>query len=200
MMELSFLATLAVFAATMTGTPGPNNMMLTASGANFGYRRTVPHLVGITLGVASLIAVVAAGLGVVFKLYPWVQDGMKMVASGYLLYLAWRIANAGAPSEKSSPDRRPMTLLEGALFQYVNPKAWAMAVSAVGTFTLAGGDYWWSALVIVLTFMAVGFPLTSLWAGFGVWVGRVLSSDKSWVRFNRVMGTLTASCLFFIWF
>ncbi len=138
MMELSFLVTLAVFAATMTGTPGPNNMMLTASGANFGYRRTVPHLVGITLGVASLIAVVAAGLGVVFKLYPWVQEGMKMVASGYLLYLAWRIANAGAPSEKSSPDRRPMTLLEGALFQYVNPKAWAMAVSAVGTFTWRG--------------------------------------------------------------
>lgn len=199
MMELSFWATLAVFAATMTGTPGPNNMMLTASGANFGYRRTLPHLVGVTLGVASLIAVVAAGLGVVFKLYPWVQDIMKIAASAYLLYLAWRIATAGAPSDKAAKDRRPMTLLEAALFQYVNPKAWAMAVSAVGTFTLSGGDYGWSAMVIVLTFMAVGFPLTSLWAGFGVWVGKVLSSERSWVVFNRLMGILTASCLFFIW-
>ncbi|MDD1795901.1 LysE family translocator [Enterovibrio makurazakiensis] len=199
MMELSFLVTLALFAATMTGTPGPNNMMLTASGANFGYRRTVPHLVGITLGVASLIAVVAAGLGVVFKTYPMVQEGMKLVASGYLLYLAWRIANAGAPSESASSERRPMTLMEAALFQYVNPKAWAMAVSAVGTFTLSGGDYWWSALVIVMAFIAVGFPLTSLWAAFGVWVGKALSTERSWVIFNRLMGTLTASCLLFIW-
>ncbi|WP_407331580.1 LysE family translocator [Enterovibrio sp. 27052020O] len=199
MMELSFLATLAVFAATMTGTPGPNNMMLTASGANFGYRRTVPHLVGITLGVASLIAVVAAGLGVVFEMFPWVQQVMKLVASAYLLLLSWRIANAGAPNQANLSDRRPMTLLEGAAFQYVNPKAWAMAVSAVGTFTLAGGDYWWSAMVIVLIFMAVGFPLTSLWAGFGVWVGKVLPTERSWIVFNRVMGLLTASCLFFIW-
>lgn len=199
MMELSFLATLALFAATMTGTPGPNNMMLTASGANFGFRRTVPHLIGISLGVASLIGVVAAGLGAVFQLYPWVQEGMKLLASAYLLYLAWRIARAGAPSEDASSERRPMTLMEGALFQYVNPKAWAMAVSAVGTFTLAGGDYWLSSMVIVTTFLIVGLSLTSIWAGFGVWVGKVLSSEKSWKVFNRVMGTLTASCLIFIW-
>lgn len=199
MMELSFLATLALFAATMTGTPGPNNMMLTASGANFGFRRTVPHLIGISLGVASLIGVVAAGLGAVFQLYPWVQEGMKLLASAYLLYLAWRIARAGAPSEDASSDRRPMTLMEGALFQYVNPKAWAMSVSAVGTFTLSGGDYWLSAAVIVMTFLVVGLSLTSIWAGFGVWVGKVLSTDKSWLVFNRVMGTLTASCLIFIW-
>ncbi|SKA49003.1 hypothetical protein SAMN02745132_01009 [Enterovibrio nigricans DSM 22720] len=93
-----------------------------------------------------------------------------------------------------------MTFVEGALFQFVNPKAWAMAVSAVGTFTLSGGDYWWSAAVIVLTFMAVGLPLTSLWAAFGVWVGKVISTEKSWLVFNRTMGVLTAGCLVFIWF
>ncbi|KXF82803.1 LysE family translocator [Enterovibrio coralii] len=199
MMEISFLAALAVFAATMTGTPGPNNMMLTASGANFGYKRTIPHLIGISLGVATLIAFVAAGLGVIFKMYPWIQETMKVVASGYLVYLAWRIVKAGAPDASQREGRRPMTMLEGAMFQFINPKAWAMAVSAVGTFTLSGGDYWWSAAVIVMTFIAVGFPLTSLWAGFGVWVGKVLSTESSWKAFNRTMGALTASCLVFIW-
>ncbi len=199
MTEPSLLLTLAVFAATMTGTPGPNNMMLTASGANFGYRRTLPHLFGITLGVATLITLVAAGLGLLFQMYPLIQQVLKVAASAYLLYLAWRIASAAPPGDKPSAGRQPMTATEAAMFQYVNPKAWAMAITAVGSFTSAGGDYWSSALLIVLVFMLVGFPLTSMWAGFGVWLGKLMSGDRSWVYFNRTMGVLTASCLLFIW-
>ncbi|WP_206613588.1 LysE family translocator [Parahaliea mediterranea] len=200
---LQLLLSIAVFAAAMTGTPGPNNIMLTASGANFGFARTLPHLVGVSLGVASLIGTVAGGLGVLFEAFPVVQQGLRLAAGAYLLYLAWRIGTAPPPARQAlqpgEAAARPMRFHEALLFQYVNPKAWAMAITAVGSFTISGEGYWWSAGLIVAVFMMVGFPLTSGWAAFGVLLGRVLSSPQSWRWFNRVMGMLTASCLVFIW-
>ncbi|WP_213004149.1 LysE family translocator [Parahaliea maris] len=200
---LQLLLSIAVFAAAMTGTPGPNNIMLTASGANFGFTRTIPHLVGVSLGVASLIGTVAGGLGVLFETFPVLQQGLRLVACAYLLYLAWRIGTAPPPARDSlqpgESEGRPMRFHEALLFQYVNPKAWAMAITAVSSFTAAGEGYWVSAALIVAVFLLVGFPLTTSWAAFGVLLGQVLSSPRSWVWFNRCMGVLTASCLAFMW-
>ncbi|CAM3735327.1 LysE family translocator [Parendozoicomonas haliclonae] len=198
-MEIHTLLSVALFAATMTGTPGPNNMMLTASGALFGYRRTLPHMLGICLGMFTLILATAAGLGLLFSRFPMIQEGLKWLASAYLLYLAWRIASAPAPSQHEETSERPMNVLEAASFQYVNPKAWAMAIAAIGTFSLSGGDYWLSALMISSVFMVIGFPCISIWAGFGTLIGRWLSTDRQWRLFNLSMGIATASCLIFIW-
>ncbi|WP_027859388.1 LysE family translocator [Marinobacterium jannaschii] len=198
-MDLQLLASVAVFAIATTGTPGPNNMMLTASGANFGYWRTLPHLIGITLGVATLIITVAAGLGILFQQFPLVQQLLKVVASGYLLWLSWKIATARSARFDSNSESRPMSLFAAAMFQFVNPKAWMMAITAVGSFTLSGGDYWHSVIWVAVMFMLCGFPCTSLWAAFGTLVGRLLSSPRAWRWFNGVMGALTAGCLFFIW-
>lgn len=201
--DLTFLLSLGLFAAAMTGTPGPNNVMLTASGANFGFARTLPHIVGVSLGVASLIATVAGGLGVLFETYPQLQQALRILAGAYLLYLAWRIGSAPPPSMEAAGagarEAKPMRFHEALLFQYVNPKAWAMAITAVGTFTVAGEGYWLSALVIIAVFILVGLPLTSGWTAFGVLLGRLLGSADAWRWFNRTMGVLTASCLLFIW-
>ena len=198
-MELQFILSVGIFAATMTGTPGPNNMMLTASGANFGYRKTLPHLVGIGIGIGVMILLMAAGLGFLFEQFPIIQTVLKWVSCGYLLYLAWRIGTAPAPEPESNTSARPMTWLEAATFQFVNPKAWAMSITALGTFSLSGDQYWVSALVIALIFWVVEFPCTSFWAGFGVLIGKTIKQPHHWRLFNGLMGLATASCLFFIW-
>ncbi|WP_461538172.1 LysE family translocator [Spongorhabdus nitratireducens] len=198
-MEFQLFLTVALFAATMTGTPGPNNMMLTASGANFGYRRTIPHMFGIGIGLVSVILLVAAGLGIIFEKYPAVQMGLKWIASAYLLYLSWKIAIASAPGNDAKASSRPMTCLGAALFQFVNPKVWVMAITAVGSFTLSGEEYWLSALIIAMAFWATQIPTSSIWAGFGSLIRHYLATPKAWRIFNGIMGVATASCLLFIW-
>lgn len=199
-MEWQFVTTVAVFAAVMTGTPGPNNVMLTASGANFGYRQSIPHFVGIGIGLVTLIVFVAAGLGVVFQTYPVIQQGLKVLGCSYLLYLAWKIATA-QPSEVTGSEQQsgPMSWHAAALFQFLNPKAWLMSITAVGSFTYSGDQYWLSVLVIAVTFMCVQMPCSSVWVGFGSFIRRWLSSPSSWRWFNGVMGGLTAACVAFIW-
>ncbi|MDO6580813.1 LysE family translocator [Photobacterium sp. 2_MG-2023] len=198
-LEWQFLMSLAAFAATMTGTPGPNNMMVTASGANFGYWRTVPHMLGIGGGLVSMILLVAAGLGVLFVRYPVLHEALRWLGSGYLLYLAWKIASSGGRVQAEDNDARPMPFLAAALFQYVNPKAWMMSVTAISTFTMSGEGYWLSAAAVALIFFVVGFPCVSLWAGFGTMIGRWLNQPKARRIFNLVMGALTAGCVVMIW-
>ena len=204
-MEFQFLLSIAVFAAAMTGTPGPNNMMLTASGANFGYWRTIPHLLGIGMGLVVMILLMAAGMGIIFERFPAFQTAMKWLCSGYLLYLAWKIGTAPPPDPNSSNNnsqntsRRPMTWLEAALFQFINPKAWAMTVTAIGSFTLSGDNYWLSTITLAVIFWLIGFPCTSVWAGFGSLMGKTMHHPGHWKIFNGLMGLATAACLLFIW-
>lgn len=198
-MDIQFMLSVAMFATVTSGTPGPNNVMLTASGASFGYRRTLPHMFGIVLGILAMNLMVAAGLGVMFERYPAVQQGLKLAASAYLVYLAWRIATAQSGRKAGDTEARPMSLLEGALFQFLNPKAWMMVMTAMSSFTLAGDQYWVSVLWVALIFMLFGLPCISLWAAFGTVVGRLLSSPVAWRCFNLLMGLLTAGCLIFIW-
>ena len=198
-MEWQFFISIAMFALVMTGTPGPNNVMLTASGANFGYRRSLPHAFGIGVGLMSMVFLLASGLGLIFQQYPIIQEAMKWIGSGYLLYLAWKIANAKPSSDHSDITSKPMTFIEAALFQYLNPKAWMMMVTAIGSFSLQGGEYWWSILVIAAIFWIFQIQTSSIWVGFGTLIGRWLSSSAAWRRFNLCMGSLTAVCVVFIW-
>lgn len=198
-MEWQFFISIAMFAIVMTGTPGPNNVMLTASGANFGYRRSLPHAFGIGVGLMSMILLLASGLGLIFQQYPVIQDAMKWVGSSYLFYLAWKIANAKPASDHENTSSKPMTFVAAALFQYLNPKAWMMMVTAIGSFSLQGNEYWWSILVIAVIFWITQIQTSSIWVGFGTLIGRWLSSTLAWRRFNIFMGSLTATCVVFIW-
>lgn len=187
----SLIIPLIIFALATTITPGPNNIMLTASGANFGFRRTIPHISGIVLGLAVVMTCSAMGLGVLVYQFPQIQTVLKIVGSAYILYLAWKIATI--PSLKKADNRgKPFTLFQAALFQFLNPKALVMAFSAMTTFTIAGKDYVGSAAQVVIVFALICIPSVSFWAGFGVAVGRLLNSPKRFRIFNLSLGTVTA--------
>lgn len=192
---VALIAPVILFSFAMTATPGPNNMMLTASGANFGFRRTLPHIFGVTLGCVGLMAAVALGLGNLFMAWPVLQSGLKVVGSAYLLWLAWKIATAAPPSTDARLKGQPMSLWQAAAFQFANPKAWVMAISGVASFTLAGDGYLLSALLLIGLMALVTLPAISIWAGFGVAVGRLLKTAAHWRLFNLSMGGLTAACV-----
>ena len=132
--SLSLLGPLALFALVSSITPGPNNVMLATSGLNFGFRRTIPHLLGVSIGFTLMVFLVGVGLGSVFQQVPALYTVLKHAGAAYLLYLAWKIANAGEMKDGVSR-ARPMTFLQAAAFQWVNPKAWVMAVGIIATYT-----------------------------------------------------------------
>jgi threonine/homoserine/homoserine lactone efflux protein len=183
------LVPLAIFAAVTSITPGPNNILLTASGANFGFRRTLPHMIGISIGFLSLILVSGLGVGALVAATPWLHGALKIVGAAYLVWLAWQLARAGAADSMSRG--RPMRFHEAALFQYVNPKAWMMAVGAIAAFTTPGGNYAVELALIAVIFTLINLPCVSVWALFGVGIGRFLTHARSRQVFNLVMAALT---------
>jgi threonine/homoserine/homoserine lactone efflux protein len=205
-MELSLLLAISLFAFVMSVTPGPNNIMLMASGAQFGYQKTLPHIFGVLIGVASLLASVLLGFGAMFERYPALYDLLKVVGSLYLFWLAWKIATASIEplavnASQSNNERnktKPMTLFSAATFQFVNPKAWAMTIGSISSFTLAGERYIESGLWIMLCFAITGFIAISLWAYLGVNIAQRLTTKKRKKAFNYTMGIMTVGTLFFI--
>jgi threonine/homoserine/homoserine lactone efflux protein len=194
--DASFFFALALFAFIMSVTPGPNNMMLLASGAQFGFRRTLPHMIGIVLGMASLLFSVLLGMGALFVLYPPIYSVLKWVGGAYLLWLAWKVASAPVGQlSNAKQSASPMQWWQAALFQYVNPKAWMMSVGCVSSFSLAGDLYVQSGFWIIVLFACMGFPAITLWAWAGVAIRRWLTDDKRQRAFNYVMGLATASTL-----
>ncbi|MBL8831852.1 MAG: LysE family translocator [Rhodospirillales bacterium] len=193
MLPLDQFLALLVFSFVTSATPGPNNMMLLASGVNFGFARTIPHMLGIGIGFMLMVLLVGLGIGQLFALLPWLHATLKIAGFAYMLWLAWKIANAGTIGEGRDAGR-PMTFLAAAAFQWVNPKAWAMAISAVATYTLAD-DYVFSVAVVALTFGIVNLPTVSTWALFGVWLRRFLSDPHTVKWFNRTMAVLLVASL-----
>ena len=185
------LLPLLTFCFSTSITPGPNVIMVTASGATYGFRPTLPHLLGITLGFPVMVLAVGLGLGAVFQSLPVLHDGLKVVGSAYLLYLAWRIATAERP-KAGVPGGRPLTFLQAAAFQWVNPKAWVIAVGAVSAFSTLELSPLANAALIAVAFGAMAFPCSAVWAGFGTAIGRLLTSDRALRIFNLSMGALTA--------
>lgn len=200
-MDISLLLAISLFAFVMSVTPGPNNMMLLASGAQFGYQKTLPHMFGIIIGMALLLASVLLGLGLMFERYPFLYDVLKVVGTIYLFWLSWKIATAS--TEKNALNSKannttPMTLVSASLFQFVNPKAWAMSIGSISTFTLAGDKYIESGLWIMLSFAITGFVAISLWAYLGMRIAELLTTQKRKKNFNYTMGAMTVATLFFI--
>ncbi|MDI5936501.1 LysE family translocator [Halomonas kalidii] len=198
MEALPFLGPAALYMISMTITPGPNNVMLTASGANYGFLRTLPHIFGILGGCFLLFAGIALGLGLVFERYPLVQTGLRLVGSAYLLYLAWRIATAPPPDLRQRGEGRPLGFWQAAAFQFANPKAWVMGLALMAGFLPEGGDTVVNALLLAGFAELVGLPCIALWAGFGTAIGRWLDGPRAWRIFNGMMGALTAACVIFI--
>ena len=154
------LLSLAAFAFVTSITPGPNNLMLMASGANFGVRRTVPHMLGVALGFVFMAVLVGAGLAGVFVAVPQLHTALKAVSVAYLLYLAWKIATALQPGEAGRAGR-PMTFMAAAAFQWVNPNAWAMALTAVSVYAPSWGMAGITAVTVV--FGIVNLPSVGAW-------------------------------------
>ncbi|WP_319783424.1 LysE family translocator [Oceanisphaera sp. IT1-181] len=197
-MDLTLLASVAGFAFAACGTPGPNNMLLTHSATRFGYRPTLKLLLGIMLGLQLLLLFTALGLGQLFLRWPVLQWTLKILGSGYLLWLAWQISRA-APPEADTVETS-MNWRQGAVFQLFNPKAWLMAVSAMSGFTLAGEQYWSSAWLVLAVFLAFGIITGHLWTLFGLNLRTWLRSGQDWRRFNQGMALLTAASVVMIWY
>lgn len=198
MEKLSFLGPAALFMVSMTLTPGPNNIMLTASGAIYGFRRTLPHLFGILAGCFLLFSGIALGLGTLFEQVPVLQAVLRVVGSAYLLYLAWLIATAPPPALENTEIRRPLSALQAAAFQFANPKAWIMGVALITGFLPSEGSLIFNALLLATVSELVAFPCIALWAGFGTIIGRLIKTNHGWRIFNRCMGALVAGSVVLI--
>lgn len=188
-----FIAIL-LFALVTTGTPGPNNIMIMTSGLNFGLRRSVPHLCGICLGFPAMVAAVGFGLGSLFQRYPDIHLILKLTGIGYLLFLAYKIAHAHSHGTANNA-ARPFTFLQAAGFQWVNPKAWIMAIGATATYTQIGGDMLLQVSLIVLAFALVAFPCVGSWLYFGSALKRLLKQSRHVILFNRVMALLLVASI-----
>ncbi|WP_108946935.1 LysE family translocator [Shewanella halifaxensis] len=180
----------AIFCATMTMTPGPNNILLATSGANFGVKRTVPHLLGIRLGQTLLHIAILLGLGSVFESWPMMHQVLQILSLGYLLYLAFKVITMPVNSEQQLERLRPMTIKESALFQWINPKSWLATITLCTAFTVAGEAYWFTALMGVAVFNIVGLPTSLTWVVLGATIRRKLDTPQRQQYFNWCMGGL----------
>jgi threonine/homoserine/homoserine lactone efflux protein len=192
-MTLELITAFAGYCFVSSITPGPNNLMLMASGANFGFLRTIPHMLGVGLGFVLMVVLVGIGLAQIFDLYPITHTILKIGSVGYLLYLAWKIANA-APVNAKDSSGSPMTFLQAAAFQWVNPKAWTMAVTAV---TVYAPDTNLATLLLVATiFGAVNLPAVSSWTLLGQQMARILTNPTRLRLFNWTMAALLIASLY----
>ncbi len=193
-MTLEILLALVAFCFVGVITPGPNNLMLMASGANFGFRRTVPHMFGVGLGMPVLVTLVGIGVIRVFEAFPIVQTVLTVLSVAYLLFLAWKIANAAPPARAAEEQTgKPLTFLQAAAFQWVNPKAWFMALSAITLY--AGGREPSAILWVAGAYCAVSTISTTSWTALGQQMRRLLSTPVRLRIFNWTMAVLLVGTL-----
>lgn len=191
-MTYDLLIALVLFAFVSSATPGPNNLMLMASGANYGFARSIPHMLGISIGFGVMIVAVGAGLVQIFDRFPVSYTILKLVSVLYMTWLAWKIATA-APLEKRSGGA-PMTFLQAAAFQWVNPKAWAMALTALSVYA---ADATFVAFgLVALVFAVVNLPAITLWTVLGQQMARILTNPTRLLVFNWSMATLLMASLY----
>ena len=190
-MSLETLLALGAFAVAASITPGPNNLMLLSSGINFGFTRTLPHTIGISLGFFVMLLAVGAGLGGLLTAVPALHLAFKIASAAWLLVLAWKIATAHQFGEVRERRARPMLFIEAAGFQWVNPKAWVMALSGMALYTSPVAPVA-TMLIVALVFTVLNWPCVLVWAGFGTVLRRFLA-DETWLKWlNRAMGAILA--------
>lgn len=196
----SLLSGFIMFALVAGFTPGPNNLMVAASGVNFGYRRSVPHLLGVIVGFPVLMLGVGFGLGEIFQRFPIVHEALKIAGSIYLLFLAWKIATAGNIDNENG-EGKPLTFLQAALFQWVNPKAWIMVLATITTYTHQAASYHLQIVLLAGIAMLVTTASINTWCLFGVSLRTVLATrPRLLLAFNYSMGLLLAGSLIPVWF
>jgi threonine/homoserine/homoserine lactone efflux protein len=191
-MTSDFLLGLCGFALVSAITPGPNNLMLMASGANFGLRRSLPHMLGIGLGFPAMLLLIGLGIMRLFEALPLLRVTLTMASVAYLLWLALKIARAGAP-EASTESVRPLSFLQAAGFQWINPKAWAMGLSAMTLY--APGREPWAVLWVALAFCAVSLVSTTTWTVIGREIRRLLGKPARLRAFNWTMAALLVASM-----
>jgi len=196
-MSHSLLFAFVVFAVVMFFTPGPNNIMLLSSGLSYGFCRTVPHIVGITVGYAFMVGAVGVGLGAVFIAYPVLQTILKYGGVAYLIYLAAVIAMAAPPSadKDEKPGRRPMTFWGAAAFQWINAKGWVMVIGTITAYA-AIAAFPWNIAIQVSLYLILGAVSCTVWALFGTALRPVLTSPRAIRVFNVAMAILLLASLY----
>ncbi|HET9902943.1 MAG TPA: LysE family translocator [Xanthobacteraceae bacterium] len=185
------LVALSLFAFVGAFTPGPNNLMVLASGTAFGFSRTVPHILGVTFGFAVMLLAFGIGLGRFFQAYPALHETLRLAGAAYLLYFAWRIARAGDPGAAPAA-QRPLTFLEAALFQWVNVKALTLAVGVVAAFTRVGGNLARELAAIVSIFSIATVLTLVTWCGFGLAIRRLFASPRALRLVNGSLALMLA--------
>ena len=199
-MTYELLTALMAFAFVMSVTPGPNNLMLLASGANFGWIRTLPHMLGISLGHMLMVVLVGVGLIQIFETFPITNTILKTASIAFLLYLSYKIATAAPPAETSeTPTGKPLTFIQAALFQWVNPKAWAMALTAISAYTPESSGTW-GVVIVALVFATTNFPSINLWVFLGTQLRRLLNVPWKLRAFNLCAALLLLASLYPILF
>ena len=194
---LTDLLPLATYCFVMSSTPGPNNLMLTASGAHFGYRGTLPHIAGIVVGGALQTALTCLGLGALFAAWPALHGVLRVAGALYLLVLAWWLVGAGEPDGAGAG--RPLGFWPAAAFQAVNPKAWVKALTLASVFMPATLDAVSGALLVSAIGLAIALPCLSAWTLFGVAIRRFLQHPRRRRAFNAIMaGSLAVLALMFL--
>jgi len=188
---IPMLLSIFSFAFAMVMTPGPNNIMMLSSGLTFGYRRTLPHLLGVMIGFPVMVVAIGFGLGSIFERFPIVLMVLKYVGITYLLWMAWHIANAkGGYDTESSSNDKPFTFIQAAMFQWVNPKAWMMAITSVSSFVVSVELVIIQIIVIAAIFLICGIISTNTWTLGGVLLKHFIHNEKSIQRFNIIMAIL----------
>lgn len=183
------------FAAVSSITPGPNNLMLLASGANFGFRRTLPHMFGISIGHSFMVFLVGVGIKQIFDLYPVTYTVLKVGSVMYLLYLAYKIASNRTPPSQINSRAKPFTFLQAAAFQWVNPKAWAMALTALGVYAPPSPTILQISMVAG-AFAMVNFPSITTWVLMGQQMSRFLHTPRRLMVFNVTAAVLLVATLY----
>jgi threonine/homoserine/homoserine lactone efflux protein len=195
---MSSMLPLALFAFVSSITPGPNNLMLTTSGIRFGFARSIPHMLGITVGFGAMLGLCAAGVGSLILAVPLLHTLLRVAGSAYLVYLAWQLRHI-VIRQAGDGQQRPMTFWGAALFQFANPKAWVMAVTGAAAFLPPIQPVVAAIGLFCLIFCAVNLPCISVWAGTGAALRRYLTQPK-WQRvFCVVMVCLTLYSAVAIW-
>lgn len=189
---MDFSIAVAFFAIASTGTPGPNNMMILASGLNFGVYRSIPHWLGIITGVPMMIITLGLGLEQLFVHYPISFLIIKIIGSSYLLYMAYKITQLKVDGTEQHTRSRPFTFVQAFFFQWVNPKAWVMSIGAIATFTQAADPLLPQIISIAITFNVMGAVCVGLWLTTGQLLQRLIKNETHQRRFNRTMGALLA--------
>jgi threonine/homoserine/homoserine lactone efflux protein len=194
-MSQQLVVAFIVFASVGAFTPGPNNVMLMTSGLNYGFRRSLQHLAGVTLGYAFLIVVVGLGLGAIFAAYPLLQTVLKYAGAAYLTYLAIIIAMSRPPDVKTTEQGRPMTFMGAALFQWINVKGWVIAVGSVSAYA-AIASYPWNIIFLALIILVITLGSSLTWVLFGTALQSVVKSPRAVRIFNVTMALLLVASLY----